>query len=144
MSGQSEQGPAAARWSQSIEMLNDARLLSSKGGSGRSIVNRAYYAAFYAISALLESEGKSSTKHTGVISLFDVEYVRTGRIDRAVSQQLHALFQRRNEDDYAATGPISAEDAEESMREAADIMGAVRSALAQHVSGLEDVPGRVR
>jgi len=52
------------------ETLEDARILA---GSKRwnACVNRLYYACFYAVSALLIQNDLSSSKHTGVRSLFN-------------------------------------------------------------------------
>jgi uncharacterized protein (UPF0332 family) len=41
---------------------------------------RAYYAAFYAASALLLAEGKTFRSHRGVVALIHRDYVRPGRL----------------------------------------------------------------
>jgi len=64
-------------------------------------VNRAYYAAFYAASALLMARDLESSKHTGVMSLFDREFVLAGLVDRKHGRALHELFRARNQADYA-------------------------------------------
>jgi hypothetical protein len=43
---------------------------------------RGSYACFYAISALLVRDGLSSSKHAGVRSLFNRQYVKTGKIPK--------------------------------------------------------------
>jgi len=131
---------ASMRWRQSIETLQDAMLLSRQGGSGRSVVNRAYYAAFYAVSALLELDGKSSNKHSGLISLFDLEYVKPGRVGKPVSSKLHALFRMRNEDDYAKTEQVSETDAAEALQNATEIMAAIRPFLPRDLPDVPDLP----
>jgi uncharacterized protein (UPF0332 family) len=40
-------------------------------------VNRAYYAIFYAALAILLTKDLGSSKHSGVLSLFDREFVKT-------------------------------------------------------------------
>jgi uncharacterized protein (UPF0332 family) len=55
--------------------LEDGKFLLEGGRSPQSIINRAYYAMFYAALALLQKIGKVPSKHTGVISLFDTEFV---------------------------------------------------------------------
>src|SRR3972149_10242075 len=42
-------------------------------------VNRAYYAMFHAVTALLLSEGMAFSRHSGVISAFDQHWLKTGR-----------------------------------------------------------------
>lgn len=41
-------------------------------------VNRFYYAAFTGVRALLATKGLDAAKHSGVISLFNKEFVKNG------------------------------------------------------------------
>lgn len=59
------------RLEQAQTALNDAKFLLDGNRSPQSIVNRAYYAMFYAALALLQRIGKVPSKHTGMISLFE-------------------------------------------------------------------------
>lgn len=63
------------RLEQAHEALDDAKYLIDGNRSPQSIVNRSYYAMFYATLALLQKIAKVPTKHSGVISLFDREFV---------------------------------------------------------------------
>ncbi len=60
------------------ETLADARILAD-AGRWNPCVNRLYYACFYAVSALLVQEGLSSSKHTGLRSLFNRHFVKTNK-----------------------------------------------------------------
>jgi uncharacterized protein (UPF0332 family) len=77
--------------------LNDAVVLAEGGGTPKSIINRAYYAMFYAVLALLQSIGKVAGKHTGAIGLFDNEFVLKGALSRELSRDLHRAFDARQE-----------------------------------------------
>lgn len=66
------------RLNQAEESLKDAKVLLDSNRSPRSIINRSYYAMFYAVLALLQKIGKVPRKHSGVISLFDTEFVLKG------------------------------------------------------------------
>lgn len=44
-------------------------------------ISRAYYAMFYAASALLASKGLSRSKHSGVHSAFGEQFVKAGLIE---------------------------------------------------------------
>ncbi|MBN2464851.1 HEPN domain-containing protein [candidate division WOR-3 bacterium] len=66
------------RLEQARSSLNDAMVLAQGGGTAMSIINRAYYAMFYAVLALLQNMGKVAGKHTGAIGLFDSEFVLKG------------------------------------------------------------------
>ena len=67
---------ALYRLQQADESIQEATLLRNSGSSGRSVMNRIYYAMFYAILAILVFEPFSSSKHTGVISYFNREFSR--------------------------------------------------------------------
>lgn len=58
------------RLARAKDTIAEAKTLLEAGFSV-GVVNRLYYACFYAVSALLLSEGYSASKHSGVISLFD-------------------------------------------------------------------------
>jgi uncharacterized protein (UPF0332 family) len=90
----------AYRLQRARETLDDARILAD-AGRWNACVNRLYYACFYAVSALLTQEGLSSARHTGVRSLFNQHFVKTGRIDKEAAQIFNDLFERRQESDYA-------------------------------------------
>jgi len=72
----------AARLAQAREALEDAKFLSNAQRSPQSIINRSYYAMFYAALALLQKIGKAPSKHAGVISLFDTEFVIKGTFSK--------------------------------------------------------------
>ena len=44
--------------------------------------SRAYYAVFYAASALLLQEGLEFRKHSGVIAAIHQQFIKTGRIEK--------------------------------------------------------------
>lgn len=54
------------RLEQAKTALDDARFLLMGNRSPQSIVNRAYYAMFYATLALLQKTSKIPSKHIGV------------------------------------------------------------------------------
>jgi uncharacterized protein (UPF0332 family) len=81
------------------ETLEDARILANSE-RWNACVNRLYYACFYAVSALLIKEGYSSSKHTGVRSLFNLHFVKTGVVPKELARIYNDLFERRQESDY--------------------------------------------
>ncbi len=81
------------------ETLADARILAD-AGRWNPCVNRLYYACFYAVSALLIQEGLSSTKHTGLRSLFNRHFVKTNKVPKDKARIFNDLFERRQEGDY--------------------------------------------
>jgi uncharacterized protein (UPF0332 family) len=81
------------------QTLEDARLLAN-ASRWNPCVNRLYYACFYAGSGLLLQDGLSSSKHTGVRSLFTRHYVRTGKVPKDLAPIYNDLCERRQEGDY--------------------------------------------
>ena len=68
---------SAHRFKRSKEELQTAELLL-RNTDYRSSINRSYYAIFHAIRAVNALDGFDSSKHSGVISHFNQEYVKTG------------------------------------------------------------------
>ena len=62
------------RMEQAFSALASAKTLFDKGLL-RDSINRSYYAAFYAVLALLCMHGLGTSKHSGAIALFDREFV---------------------------------------------------------------------
>jgi uncharacterized protein (UPF0332 family) len=73
-------------------------------------LNRLYYAAFYAARALLAAKTLDSSRHSGVIALFQEHFVRTGLISTDVARALPRAFEkRRTSDDGDFSEPTSEE-----------------------------------
>ena len=90
---------ALYRLQRARETLEDARILAN-ARRWNPCVNRLYYACFYAVSALLIQEGLSSSKHTGVRSLFNQHFVKTSKVAKEKARIFNDLFERRQEGDY--------------------------------------------
>jgi uncharacterized protein (UPF0332 family) len=80
------------------------------------VASRAYYAAFYAVTAALLSEGIESSKHSGVIASVHQRLVKTGKIDKEQGRMLNWLFESRSVGDYGATVHVSQKDAERAIQ----------------------------
>jgi len=65
-------------------------------------INRLYYAAFYAVSALLLRENLSFKKHSGVRSYFHKNFIKTGKLKIRWGKFYDRLFEDRQESDYTA------------------------------------------
>lgn len=65
-------------------------------------VNRLYYAAFYAVSALLIIKGQSYKKHSAVRVALHRDFVKTGLIPVEYGKLYDALLRDREEADYVA------------------------------------------
>ena len=101
------------RIEQAREALDDAKYLIDGKRSSQSIVNRAYYAMFYAALALLQSISKTPSKHSGVISIFDKEFVMKGIFEKELSKDFHKAFEMRQKTDYQVIKPTTHDKATE-------------------------------
>lgn len=99
------------------EKIEAAELLLS-GGMFKDSIGRSYYAIFSAARAVLALESKDFSKHAGVISCFQKDYVKKGIFDKKYSKILMDAFQIRNKSDYDDYYVASKEEAEEQLSKA--------------------------
>lgn len=76
-----------------------------------SACNRAYYAIFYAASALLYSKGLTYGKHSAVVSAFRQHFIKTGELDKKWSKIYEFIMSSRQVSDYDLSVPIEADRA---------------------------------
>lgn len=81
------------------ETLDDAHILA-ENGRWNSAINRLYYAAYYAVMALLLNSDKNPTTHNGTKALFSDEFIRTGKINKDYGKIYSQLFTWRQKGDY--------------------------------------------
>ena len=118
------------RLEQARTTLRDAQLLAAGEGSPHSIVNRAYYAMFYAAQALLLSHGIQVAKHSGALALFDQQFVKPGLLPKEMSKALHRAFEWRQIGDYRVWH-FTNEQALEILQQAEAFVQTVHAYLAQ-------------
>ncbi|MBI5696093.1 MAG: HEPN domain-containing protein [Nitrospirae bacterium] len=120
------------RMAQAEETLSDAEIMLKDNGSPRSVINRAYYSMFYAVLALLLHSGINprTSKHSGVLSMFDKEFVKTGRIDASFSKALHRLFDQRLKGDYKEMIEFTPVQAQEGVAAARVFLAAIKAITA--------------
>ena len=102
---------AEYRMTAAQEKLESAKILLDNEKFKDSI-GRSYYAIFTAARAILALDGKDFAKHSGVISYFQREYIKTGVFDVKYSKYISEAFQIRNNTDYVDFYLVSREDAE--------------------------------
>ena len=62
--------------------------------------NRLYYAVFHAVSALLINDGYSVNTHNGSHALFNLHYIKTGKLSIEYGRLYNQLQTMREESDY--------------------------------------------
>jgi uncharacterized protein (UPF0332 family) len=81
------------------DTYEDAQILAERE-KWNSTINRLYYAAFYAVMALLlDSDLKPST-HNGAKSNLSEYFIKTGKIDKEYGKIYSQLFTWRQKGDY--------------------------------------------
>lgn len=122
------------RLQQAQTTLADALKMLQEEISPRSVINRAYYSMFYMVTALFLKMNITlkTSKHTGVISCFDKEFVLSGKIDKKYSKILHSMFDDRQEYDYKELVEVSIEDAADGVRYAEEFIDAVSRFIAEN------------
>jgi len=114
---------------QAHECLEDAEELLSLGRGARTVINRAYYAAFYTVLALLQSKDKAPRKHEGALTLFELEFVKTGLLPKELLESLHFLSEQRHEHDYLTIDLVELAEAHETLEVASKFVQFVQSYL---------------
>lgn len=96
--------------------------------------NRSYYAIFHAVRALLALSGKDFRKHSGVISCFQMDYVKTGIFDKKLSDIVKSVFSLRTESDYEDFYVISHEEVRQQVSEAGVFLETVSQYIEEQLS----------
>jgi uncharacterized protein (UPF0332 family) len=77
-----------------------------------SACNRAYYAMFYAASALLYSIGKTYGKHSAVLAAFRQYFIKTGEFDKKWGDEYKTAMESRHTADYELYDTLEKESVE--------------------------------
>ena len=96
MKGDELQALIAFRLKRAAETLTEAQLMQREG-HWNTCANRLYYAAFYAVSALLVKAGYTTAKHTGIKAMFNQHFVKTGVVTKENGRLYNRLFNLRQE-----------------------------------------------
>ena len=86
------------RYEKALKFLGTSRDNLGKGDTD-SAANRAYYAAFYAMLSVTALDGFESSKHSGVISYFNHNYVKTGIFSSEISDMITYVSTQRERAD---------------------------------------------
>ncbi|MCC8164382.1 MAG: HEPN domain-containing protein [Lachnospiraceae bacterium] len=119
------------RMKAAIEHLN-ASLYLLEGGFIKDSIGRSYYAMFSAARALLAQDEVDFSKHAGVISYFQKEYIKTGKFEVKFSKYLSEAFRIRNHSDYADFYVASKQDADEQHQRAKEFCEAIKVYIEAH------------
>ena len=91
--------------------------------------NRYYYACFHAITALFIKDGLSSHSHKGLITLFGLHYVCTGKVDSYYGSFLSRMEQLRMKGDYNCLFQVTQEEIEQMQQPATQLVSLIDELL---------------
>lgn len=116
----------------SKEKLRAAEILF-KNDEYDDAVSRAYYSSFHAAQAVLLTEGLSADTHQGVVTLFGLHFVKTGKLDKRFGKILSNLKDDRENGDYEIYSVIDSEVAGEAVQEAREFLKEAERYLAKYL-----------
>ncbi len=88
------------RVQKSKEVFDDAILLANNQ-RWNSCINRLYYSSYYLISALLYLHEIKAETHNGTKTQFNLNFVKSGKVDLKQGKLYSNLFLWRQESDYS-------------------------------------------
>lgn len=83
-----------------VEESYEEALILAKEERWNAVINRLYYACFYAVIALLIKNNISTQTHDGARTQFGLIFVKTGIIDKESGKLFSKLFDYRQKGDY--------------------------------------------
>ena len=112
------------------ELINEAETLFDAKGY-KSANNRAYYAIFSAMRAVLALDGEDFKRHSGVIQYFQKNYIKTGIFEKKYSDIITKASAIRNASDYDDFYIASKEESKQQIKDAKALLSVVREYLSE-------------
>ena len=110
------------------ETLEEAEIML-KNKKLFAAVNRIYYAIFYEVLALLLMKELSSSKHSGVRSLFNREFVKSGIISEEHGDFYNRMFGFKQRGDYEDFVEFDGEEVKRWLDRAKDFINSVEQVI---------------
>jgi uncharacterized protein (UPF0332 family) len=110
--------------------LHDAKVPDN---SFETAANRSYYCIFNAMRAVLSLDLFDSKKHSGVISAFQKDYIRTGIFPKEFSDFVENAFEIRLESDYEVFYIVSKADVAAQVENAGIFLEAVEKYIGERI-----------
>jgi uncharacterized protein (UPF0332 family) len=100
-----------------------------EGGNNDFSSSRSYYAAYYALQALMLTKNLVYSKHAGVISGFNEHFIRENIFPKEFSKYISRLFRERHIGDYDFKQVITREDSEKDFSISSELVRAIQQYL---------------
>ncbi len=118
------------RLNSSKEKLGSAKLLL-ENDKFKDSMSRSYYAMYTAARALLATKHLDSSKHSGVISLFNQHFVKTGVVARDLGRILMKGKDLRQDGDYKDFVETSMKEAQDQYSDAEKFIDQIEDTLTE-------------
>lgn len=88
------------RYEKAKETINIDVVIQIENRLWNIAVNRMYYRMYYSVSALLASIDIYPKSHSGVGQMFNLHFIKTGKLGKKYSELYKQLFEMRQDSDY--------------------------------------------
>lgn len=125
MDSETIEGFSKYRLNKAKETLETARMIFNEGKDFTSANNRAYYAIFYAIRAVLAIEEVDFKRHKDVLAYFNKEYVNKEKFPKKIGRKISQTQRIREDSDYDDDYEPSFEKTEQQINTAQELIDLV-------------------
>ena len=125
MDSETIEGFSKYRLNKAKETLETARMIFNEGKDFTSANNRAYYAIFYAIRAVLAIEEVDFKRHKYFLSYFNKEYVNKEKFPKKIGRKISQAQRIREDSDYDDDYEPSFEKTEQQINTAQELIDLV-------------------
>ena len=116
-------------WNRAVRSHKTAAMLAQEDPD--AAVSRAYYAAFYAVSALFAAQGRTFSRHAGVEAAVHRDLVRAGKWSLELGEAFSSLASLRATADYGVEIHATPAQAAQTVEMAEQILQAVRASSSE-------------
>ena len=129
MDNETKEALSKYRFEKAENTLKSAKILFKDVNDYLGANNRAYYAIFYAIRAVLALEEVDFKRHKNVIAYFNQNYIKTEIFSRKLGKKIAQAQSIREDSDYDDKYQISYEKTEQQIKTAEDVISEVSKYL---------------
>lgn len=104
-----------------------------QGGFILATANRAYYACYYCMTAVLYTKNIYAKTHQGIRAKFSEHFIKTGIFAKETSDTIAMLFDYRQQADYDLDADITSEEASNIITKATDFYNLCHKYLHHHI-----------
>lgn len=119
-------------WQRALRAIETAQATLS--GDPDAAASRAYYAAFYAVSAWFSLGGRKFKRHSALEAAVHRDLVQGGLWPQALGADYSFLLRMRDTGDYGGARHVSVEEAEEAVAAARRIIATVKKDIPEDVN----------